>query len=171
MSESEMSSGAGMSGCPRWLKVLLLASLAVNLGVAGMVGGRMMREPQKLAAEEPDADGLDRSQARLLRLVPESGRGVARELMLAQRDQIDRHRQRVIDLHRQLAATMRSPQFTEAELRAKLDARRAEMGALFTVLQNQMVQIVANLPPEQRAEMADNLESYSKRWEDRSASR
>lgn len=147
-------------GCPLWVRVLLIASLAGNLAVVGLVGGWSMRGGHGY----DDPDGLDPRQVRLLRMLPESRHAEARAMMLAERGALASHRERMKAVQADIVSVLRAPDFSAARLQAALDARRAASGAVNGVVHGQFVALVARMSPAERAEMADRLEDLARRW-------
>lgn len=169
MSAEATDAGAGRrAGCPLWVKVLLVASLAGNLAVVGLVGGWMMRGHHWHGM---DADGLDPRQARLLRLLPEGRQAEARAMMIAQRGEIAAEREQMVEVQGEIVALMRAPDFTPERLGAALDRRREISGKVNGLVHAQLVSIASSMSPTERAEMADRLEEVTRRWAERRARR
>ncbi|MBK0401127.1 periplasmic heavy metal sensor [Limibaculum sp. M0105] len=162
MSAEAIDAGAGTpGGCPRWMRLLLVASLSGNLAVVGLVGGWMMRKDHW---HGHDAEGLDPRQARLLHLLPEARQDEARALMLAESAGIAAERAQMTQAQGEIVAVLRSPDFTPERLGDALDRRSAFSGAVNGLIHAQIVTIASRMSPDERAEMADRIEEATRRW-------
>ena len=163
MSESEAK--PGWRGAPGWMKLLLMVSLALNLAVAGVVGGHAIRASHEpyFARIEPEP-GLDRRQTRLLRMVPEAQRDRARQILLARQDDIDRARQQMRAAHMALIEAIRSDPLDAERLEQALAQRHEASGAFWRISSEQLVAIARALDSAGRDELAERLEERTRRW-------
>ncbi len=143
--------GRSLAGTPRWLLGLLLVSLGVNLGIAGVAAGRWMRD----MGEDPS---LGRFERRMLDMVPEDRRAEARAILTENAD-ADRAAflERLMRTTETVADAMRAQPFDAEALRAALSARLDVFRERFDARHDRTVALVAALPPEDRRRMAEAL--------------
>lgn len=155
----------GWRAAPGWMKLTLAVSLALNLAVAGLIGGHAVREwrdPSFVAARpEP---GLDGRQTRILHMVPEARRETARAILLARRDEIDRARAVMLEANLAFIAAMRQEPLDPVALEQALARRNAASGEFWRIGMEQVVEIARALGPVERVELADRIEERTKRW-------
>ena len=155
----------GWRTAPGWMKLVLVVSLALNLAVAGLIGGNALRHWQEGSYGRVEAEpGLDRRQTRLLRMVPEEGREEARRILLSRTEEIDQARREMIEAHMALIDAIRAQPLKPEKLETAL-ARRHEASAEFwRIGMEQMVEVARALGPEQRDKLADRFEERTRRW-------
>lgn len=162
---SEGGNGRGWRGAPGWMKLLLAVSLALNLTVAGVLGGNALRHwqdgPYAATKGEP---GLDRRQARLLGMVPEARREEAKRVLLARQDEIDRARIEMREAHMALIDAIGEDPLDPERLETALARRHAASGAYWRIGSEQLVEIARELDAGQRQVLADRLEERTRRW-------
>lgn len=162
---SESDGNRGWRGAPGWMKLLLIVSLALNLAVAGLVGGHALRGSRDpaFARVEPEP-GLDRRQTRLLQMVPEPERDQARQMLLARRDDIDRARREMREAHMGLIEAIRQDPLDRERLEQALARRHEASGAFWQIGSEQLVEIAGTLDSAARDELAARLEERTRRW-------
>lgn len=155
----------GWRTAPGWMKALLVLSLALNLAVAGLIGGNALRkwdEPAYTAVKvEP---GLDRRQTRILRMVPEAKQEQAKAILLSRRDELERARREMIEAHMAFIATLRQEPLDPAGLDEALARRHAASAGFFRIGVEQVVEIARALDAAERAALAERLEERTRRW-------
>lgn len=161
MTEMEVKRSWRMA--PVWMKLLLAASLLGNAAVAGIAGGWMARDDERW----PDEPGLSRQQARILHMVPEPRREMAREILLARADEIEAARAEMRAAHEATIAAIRAEPFSPERLEAATAARMAAGRKVFGTAYEQLGEIVAQLSAAERAELAENLDERYQRWMER----
>lgn len=154
---TDQSSAPARRRCPRWLWILLVVSVSLNLVAVGMIGGRYLRKMDR----DPE---LGRWQARIVRMLPEERQAMGREIMLGRKAELGEIRNSLMASNRQVWAALRADPFEPAAFQAALDARRAAMAQRFGLLHMQMVEITEKLTASERAEIAEKMEERSKRW-------
>lgn len=141
---------------PRWMKVLLVLSLSVNLLIVGAVvgavlsGGGKWRGP---GAEVRNAGGGAILQA----LSPEDKRALRRTMsvtLVSDRDM----RGALKAEQRELIVLMRSAEFDADAVTAQLQAVQAQMVSHFDVARMVLAQRMVEFDAEERAAYADRLE-------------
>ncbi len=159
----------GWALTPGWVKALLIASLALNVGVVGLVGGTAMRgEKENPYSGKPENEpGLDRRQSRILRMVPEVRREAARNVILSRTEEYDAARSALRQAQMDLVEAIRSEPYQPERVRAALSARRAASGTVWGIGYEQLAEIADSLDPVERSELAAQLEERTKRWMER----
>jgi len=144
----------GSARRPRWLGFVLIASLAVNLFLGGIVvGGWVAGGGPPLPAWQPGA-GL-RAFPRLIETLPPEARAEAADILAEHRGEI---RRSLVALHRarrdvfQLLAqeTVDRPALEQA-----FATLRARMTAAQAAVQDALIEVSVSLPPEQRRALAE----------------
>lgn len=165
---NEADGKAGWRGAPRWMKLLLIVSLALNLAVAGLVGGHALRAWQRPPFDKVEREpGLDRRQTRLLRMVPEAEREEAKRILLARQDEIDRARREMREAHMALIEAIRKEPLDPEQLEQALTRRHEASGAFWQIGSEQLVAIARRLDSAEREKLADRLEERTRRWMER----
>lgn len=150
---------------PGWMKALLVVSLALNLGVAGLIGGHALRawHDRPFASMKPEP-GLDRRQTRLLHMVPEAERDEVKPILLQRQDEIDRARERMQEAHMELIEALRADPLDPKRLEAALARRHEASSAFWRIGSEEVVEIARTLDREGRETLADRLEERTRRW-------
>lgn len=140
-----------MAGCPLWAKGLLVASLAANLGVAGLAIGHSMKE------RGPDL-GVGREIAWIVRLVPEDRRDMTKRHMRVIRDEL-----RESGFERQqhlegIVSAIRTGAFDASALDAILVERRNAAARRQALVHDRLTTLMVQFSTEERTVFADNLQ-------------
>lgn len=135
---------------PRWMRVLLVVSLSMNLAVAGLVAGRAMRVS--------DAAELGRFNARLVSMLPRDVRPEARELLLTDVAAANAMRDSLIEADRAAIAALRTSPFDRDAMAAALDRREALLSERNALRIRQMLALADALPTDARAALSDQLD-------------
>lgn len=154
---------------PGWFKLLLILSLSANVAILGVVGGSAMHVlgHRGHPPGPPNEPGLDRSQSRLLRMVPEARRDVARTIILSREDEYREAREKLLEAQEALVAAIRHEPFDPHRLGAALAERREASIRAWGIGYQQIAEIALKLSDAERAEMAERLEERSRRWAQR----
>ena len=142
---------------PVWVSVALVISLALNLPVAGVIGG--------LAARSDGGDGGPRPIATLhvLGLGPlvlaldREGRDRLAGSVTARADDLDPGRQALGDATRSLVAALRADPFEPEAAAAALARQRAAVGELQALGHDLLVDYLAGADAATRARVADRI--------------
>jgi len=143
-----------------WMRILLVASLGLNLAVAGMFVGA------KLSGGDPSKWDRGRDNAQLGpygRAFTKEDRAALRQNMGAREGRFRTHRQNMRAAATALIETLRAEPFDIDAARAVLATQRSAQIALQDEGQDLMLNHLANMTPEARAAFADNLEKGLKR--------
>ena len=163
---SEMGERSGWRQAPGWLKSLLIVSVALNVAVIGTIGGTAMRgeDGTEYGAKTANEPGLDRRQSRILRMVPEARRDLARTIMLARSEEYAAAQAALKQAQMDLIDALRAEPFDSMRVDAALTARREASGTVWGIGYEQLVEIAAGLDPAERGQLAASLEERTKRW-------
>ncbi len=164
-----MGEKPGWRQAPGWMKLLLIASLSVNVAIAGLVGGNAIRHWQQGVASGKwqNEPGLDRRQTRILRMVPDARREEARTILRARQDEYKAARETTRAAQQALVEAIRQEPLNPERLAAALAKRRQASGRMWGIGYEQMAEIVHRLDAAERAEMAKHLEERTRRWMER----
>jgi uncharacterized membrane protein len=123
----------------RTLGALLLLSLALNLFLAGVIGGRLMQP-----------HGPERGFESTLQRLPEEQRASVREHLRAAAPEMRTHRRAMRAIHRRLLEALASTEPDRALLEEELAAIRRHAGAMQEALHRSFLDAVLDMPPEAR---------------------
>lgn len=155
----------GWRAAPGWMKGLLAVSLALNLVVAGLVGGNALRHWSDHRFQKVEIEpGLDRRQSRILHMVPEAQHEVAKRILLGRQDELDRARAEMREAHMAFIEAIRREPFDPAKLDQALARRNDAAGDFWRIGMQQVAEIARELDAGSRAELADRLEERTRRW-------
>lgn len=151
----------------RWVGWVMIASLALNLFLAGVLGVRYWREQQWRSERAMTGGPI----GRIAQGLPESGRTKVRAVIDSKRDQI---RELSRDYRRARGEAMQALA-AEPFDRAKVDAAFAEArrraDAMSATMQAAMIEASAQLTPEERKafrdRMAERERERERRWPSR----
>jgi uncharacterized membrane protein len=140
---------------PGWLGFVLVASLALNLFLGGIVVGGWVAGGGPLPARwEPGAGGL-RAFPRLVQALPPEQRAEAAAVLAEHRGEI---RRRFIALHRarrDVFEAMTRETVDRAALEQAFAGLRERMTAAQAAVQEALIEVSISLPPEQRRALAE----------------
>ena len=139
--------------CPLWVRILLAASLALNLAVVGLVAGLMLRGPGPLRGGGPGLSyalpyivALDRSDRRAVlgavRKDPDLPDRAARRAQFAD-----------------MLTALRAEPWDRDAVRAVLAQQADGVARVQAVAQEAWLDTIAEMSPQQRADYADTVEA------------
>ncbi|SDI38373.1 periplasmic heavy metal sensor [Alloyangia pacifica] len=146
------------SGAPRWMRWLLLGSLALNLAVVGVVAGGLLRHGG------PERGGPPRGREFITPYTQafsqDQRRELGRQLFSSfERKQGDRPRPRPFADYRSALELLRAEPFDSTAFAEALSAQDARAAERQKMGQDVLVDYVATLSPEAREAYADRLEA------------
>jgi uncharacterized membrane protein len=158
------TSPAAPRGIPRWVKVVLVLSLAANLLVAGMMLGAVMGRDRHFDRGETRT-GMPREFVRtpfLAALDPDDRRAVGRALM---RDAgpLRENRAELRERFERLLAALRAEPFDRAAVEALLEEQRLAGARRLEIAEVVLLDHLEALPPEGRRDYADRLDRSLRR--------
>ncbi|WP_226622925.1 periplasmic heavy metal sensor [Alloyangia pacifica] len=143
---------------PRWMRWLLLASLALNLAVVGVVAGGLLRHGGPERGGPPR--GRDFITPYTQAFSQDQRRELGRELFSSfQRKQGDRPRPKPFGDYRTALEMLRAEPFDSAAFAQMLSAQDARAAERQKMGQQVLVDYVSALSPEARLAYADRLEA------------
>jgi uncharacterized membrane protein len=149
----------------RWVVIALLVSLALNLFLIGMMGGRHMRGWVH-DSDRPMASWLDQGDERPLRRLflhlthdlDSDDRAIFRDAIEAQREPLAESGMALLEQRRIVLDLMRAEPFD----RPAVDAALAELGRRHDAFHQRLMAAIADaaaaLPPEARAKLGGDWE-------------
>ncbi|HET7409142.1 MAG TPA: periplasmic heavy metal sensor [Paracoccaceae bacterium] len=156
--------GGRPAGCPGWMKLLLILSLAANLAVAGVIIGHSVR------GGDEERRGPGRVIDWIVGMVPEERRAFAREQFAGVPDRVEAARAERITHLPAVVAAMQAEPFDPAALDAALDTMFSRQNSGRTILRERLIALLGELAPAERAAFAEHfrerLESRDERGDD-----
>lgn len=149
---------------PRWVTLLLVLSLAANLGVLGLFGGAV------IGVRDADEDQARRLPF-LLRVMPESRHDEARALLEESRSEREALEQGREAADAELIAAMCADPFDPARLEAAFATRREASAERRGLIRGHILELADRMSAPERAEMADRTEQMLRHWRERRAAR
>ena len=147
------------SGIPRWMKLLLAVSLAINLGVLGMLGGAALRGAGDRGRPDvrdigfgPFTDALSPQDRQELRRAFLQDGGNPRAMRQMMRAEVGT-----------LLQVLRTEPLQEAELRAAFNRLRQRGQERLDLGQRLLADHIIAMSPDDRARFADRLEAMMAR--------
>jgi uncharacterized membrane protein len=147
------------TGAPRWMKVLLAVSLAINLGVLGLVGGAALRGAGDRGWPDvreigfgPFSDALSPQDRQELRRAFLQDGGNPREMRRVMRSEVGT-----------LLQVLRTEPLQEAELRAAFSQFQQRGQERLDLGQRLLADRIIAMSPQDRARFADRLEQMMAR--------
>jgi len=142
--------------CPLWVKILLVASISLNLVVAGVVGGKALRMRE-------EGGRFERMTARIVAMLPEERREEGRAILTARTDEIRALGAERLAANRRVLEAMRAEPMETAALEAALRARREAMAKRVAVFHKGIAELAGTLSPAERAAFAAEIEQKLRR--------
>jgi uncharacterized membrane protein len=136
---------------PRWVRVVLVLSLTINLAGFGWLGGQYLRETGRDPA-------LTRSQAMFLELLPAGRRDEARAVFARGRGDLGRARIALLERTMDALEAIRAEPFSRDALAEAVARRRAAALERRATVQAQFVEVVSRLAAEERRAVAERVE-------------
>lgn len=146
------------TGCPRWLKISLVASLALNLVVVGMFAGHAIRDDR-------DGGGAGRQIEWIIKLMPESRRDFAKAEFEPLREVLALEQRKRLQHLAEIVDAIGSDPFVPETLSAVLETRRLSSIKRREIVQEQLVATLNEFTADERREFADNIEEQIRKWQ------
>lgn len=149
------------NGTPRWVKLLLVLSLGVNLLVAGLVVGA---GAHRYHGDDRRAPGGDiTAYGPFARALPEAARDRMRENFRARAPELRANRAALRESFHDLRAALKAVPYDEAAVVRILDQQRAQIDGQTLIVRELFLKEVAGMSDAERAELADNLRRVVRR--------
>ncbi|GAA0285532.1 periplasmic heavy metal sensor [Rhodovulum strictum] len=143
---------------PVWVRVALVASLALNLMVLGVVGGAVLKRDMP-----PRAGFVPGDYGPYSRALSEPDREALRAAYRAEAPRLRENREAVRQSFRDLQAALRAEPYDHARVVALVEAQQARVQDHATLMRGLTLDRVAAMNPEERAAFADRLERVLRR--------
>ncbi len=149
---------------PRWMKITLVVSLALNLLVFGAIGSRVAFGPQHHGQRSLGSPGMMLVEGRrMLRKLPPERRKALRGIVRSHRGELRTHRQAIAKARAQMALQLDAGKLDVDALKAAmLRVRKAESNGYETVERLREEFILALTPEERRKFSKRLLRHYSR---------
>ena len=139
---------------PRWMQILLVVSLALNVLIVGAIGGAVLSK-EKWHHHGPHAKGGGGPLTRALS--PEDRRSIGRQMHAALRDLGETREERRVEFQG-LLSDLRSEPFDAEPVRQRMDRLHSGFAEKFQLGQQLLLERLEVMTPEARAAYADRLE-------------
>ncbi|MEO0429285.1 MAG: periplasmic heavy metal sensor [Pseudomonadota bacterium] len=161
----EDDGAARRSGTPRWMSLLLIGSLAVNLLVVGVVSGTAIRSMAS------DDDGLNRRERRMQRLLPESHHEAWKYTVHAGESEKAAIWESITVVHSRMVTILRKDPFEPEAFGRAFQERVTLQGKMLGLTGRQLLSMASTMNAAERAVMADRMEEAVARRSARRAER
>lgn len=141
----------GRRGCPSWMKLLLILSLAANVGILGLVIGHSFRP------DEESGRGPNRTVDWIVAMVPEERRDLAIAHFAEARDRMAAAADERSENLAEVVAAMRAEPFDAARLEAALAALFDNPSSGRRIVRERLITLVAQLTPAEREVFAQRF--------------
>ncbi len=148
----------------RWMRLLLIASLALNLLIVGLVAGAF------LAGGKPGSRGAEGREFQRQPLIGALDPSVRRDVVRELRETAGRPREHSRDLRGRFRAylgALRAEEFDITRVEQLLAEQRASMGGWQDAVDAALLKKLAEMTEDERLAYADRLEELGKRWRKR----
>ena len=143
---------------PRWLRLALLASLALNVLMIGAVATYAMRMPER-------GYGAVRQIEWILMMVPEDRQEFTRQHFAAEHDALMAIRRKRRAMMAAIIEAIRAEPFNPAELNAALEIWRNGSMARRKIVHDSLVRLLESFDPDERLMFADRLDERVRQWQ------
>lgn len=143
---------------PRWFKIVLGLSLAVNLGVAGLLAGAAFRSEPK--GPPPSISGYATAYIKAL---PHEDRRAILDKMRKSGGKIHLSGPERRALYSDMLAALRAPDLDRAVIAQVLSKQNAASLGVQAGVQDQWMNVVSGMSAEERSAYADQIEEVLKR--------
>jgi len=148
--------GTPKPGSGRWLKILLMVSLGINLLIAGMVVGNALNNKP---GRPPSADTV----AFLAFALPKEHRDALRAQLISRRAELRANRAALADMRRQMIVALEAEPFEMAAVEAILQRQRDLFLELGRLAHSALLERIEMLTPEERASYVESLKNNERR--------
>lgn len=143
---------------PRWMKILFVASLSLNLLIIGAVGGAALSGGGKWRGPGPEARASAAGGGAIIKALSREDKRKLRRAMAVALVSDRQIRQSLKAEQREFVEMMRGDTVTPEMVDAQLQDVQSKMVAHFTVARTLLSQRFAEMDDQARSEYADRLE-------------
>ncbi len=145
-----------------WMKILLIASLGLNLAIAGMVVGAMIRHHGR--GHEAGFSG-NFAMRGFMHALPDDKRMDVRRFFQQNRGSMRANRESINEAMLEIHKVILAKPFDQAALNAAFDAQRARVSEVTKDAQTAFVAIVAGMSDKERQSFVKTLEAQHRKWQ------
>ncbi|MEM1346499.1 MAG: periplasmic heavy metal sensor [Pseudomonadota bacterium] len=142
---------------PWWLRITLVVSLSLNMGLLGLEIG------ERLRAAEGETRQSGRFVERMVGFLPEDSRPRAREILTVHDPANEQALTAMRAATEQLIAALRADPFDPGAMDAAMRARTEALALRFSHRQHRFMMLGEALQPDERRAFADGLEAWMRR--------
>lgn len=147
-----MSDNSEKSGCPVWMKALLVLSLVINVAVIGMFAGHVLMGPSK-------GGGANRQVEWILQFVPDGRYDEVKTYYDDKRDDMRTLQRRRIGHLEEIIVAIKAEPFSPETLEAAIRARAETSAERRAIVEDGLVVIMGKFTADERADFAAKIEA------------
>ncbi len=144
----------------RWMQVVLILSLALNLLVVGAVAGRMLGHVKERRDGPREASVLNYGP--YSKALSRADRAALRQALSKQKDNLHSNRTEVRKGFRDVLAALRAQPYDAAATEALLNAQQQRVGDQIRLVRQALLDRIATMSDAERAAFADRLDEVLK---------
>ncbi len=139
--------------CPRWLKILLVISLALNIGIASVFAGVALRSapPERAAAPSPEGVAI------IARALPVKYQRQLRQALRENRAAVQMDRETLGRLRDRLVQALRAEPFDINAVEAVFADQRTLLDGVLVAGHNEILKQIEQMPLADRRKFIRNL--------------
>ena len=141
------------TSAPRWMKIALPISLAINVGIVGVVGGAFLRAPSVAHDRIETPEGV----AMLARAMPSTHQRELRAALRDQREGLQPDRQTLRTLRNRFVTSLRNEPFDIGEVNLVFIDQRAMLTNLTAAGHDAVIEQIKHMTPEDREQYVQKL--------------
>lgn len=150
--------------CPRWIRILLFVSLACNLAVIGIVAGHQLRDGRDNYSHRMSPPNDFRLLASSM---PDAHSKILKEAFRASRAEYSERRKALGQMRQNMIRILREDPFDPEAFTAVMTEQKGFWTELSTRSEGLLMERINAMSPAELAELADNIENWRKRSQDR----
>ncbi len=140
-------------GTPRWVKIALIVSVAVNLGIAGVIGGAALRAPEIRHNKVEAPEGV----AMLARAMPPAHQRELREELRNRRGDLRPDREELRSLRDRFIVALRAEPFDIDAVNAVFADQRAMLSKLTAAGHESVIEQIEKMSQKDRERYIQRL--------------
>jgi len=134
------------NGTPRWIKIALILSVAVNLGIAGVIGGAALRAPEIRRNNLEAPEGV----AMLARAMPAEHQRELRQNLRNRRGDLRLEREELRNLLDRFVVALRAEPFEIDAVSAVFADQRVMLSKLTAAGHKSVIEQIEKMSPQDR---------------------
>jgi len=133
-------------GTPRWIKIALIVSLAVNLGIAGVIGGAVLRAHDAMRNNIEAPEGV----AMLARAMPAQHQRALRHDMRMRRGELRPDREELRSLRNRFVVALRAEPFDIDAVNGVFADQREMLSNMTAAGHDSVIEQIRKMSPQDR---------------------